>query len=90
MPFYRIAGTMVHLKLAGKASKNPPAPCSARLTTSNPVVPAQRCCGISLYLCDWVLPSGKTCDAPLCTEHAITTGPDKHLCPRHAKEVGMA
>ena len=66
MPFYRVNGMLVHLKLGGKAAKNPPAPCAARTTPANPIVPSQRCCGISQYLCDFRLPSGATCDMPLC------------------------
>lgn len=84
MPWYRMHGAMVHLKLGGKAAKNPPAPCCARLATTNPIVPPRRCCAISTFLCDFELPDGKTCDAPLCAEHAKQIGPDRHLCPWHA------
>ncbi|MEY5100128.1 MAG: hypothetical protein RJA36_2847 [Pseudomonadota bacterium] len=77
MPWYRINGMQVHLKLGGKAAKNPPAPCAARTAPDNPIVPQQR------YLCDFRLPSGATCDMPLCAEHATQIGPDRHLCPRH-------
>lgn len=83
MPWYRINGMQVHLKLGGKAAKNPPAPCAARTAPDNPIVPSQRCCGISVFLCDFRLPSGATCDMPLCAEHATRIGPDRHLCPRH-------
>ncbi len=69
MPWYRINGMQVHVKLGGKAAKNPPAPCAARTAPDNPIVPSQRCCGISVYLCDFRLPSGATCDMPLCAEH---------------------
>jgi hypothetical protein len=86
MPFYRIGGSMVHLKLAGKAAKNPPAPCCARLVSANPIVPSRRCMAISAYLCDHELSDGKTCDAPLCEEHAQEIGPDRHLCPLHARD----
>jgi hypothetical protein len=50
----------------------------------NPIVPSTRCCAISTFLCDYVLPGGKTCDAPLCRDHATYIGPDRHHCPRHA------
>lgn len=43
-----------------------------------------RTCGIvAAYLCDWRLPGGKTCDAPICGVHAFEAEPEKHLCPRH-------
>ena len=87
MPWYRVNGMSVHIKFSGKAAKNPPAPCAARTTTANPIVPSQRCCGVSVYLCDHVMPSGATCDMPLCAEHATQVGTDRHLCPRH---VGQA
>jgi hypothetical protein len=87
MPFYRIGGSMVHLKLSGKAAKNPPAPCCAPIELEGKRV---RCMGISQYLCDWPVDGGKTCDAPLCEEHATQIGPDRHLCPRHASERGAA
>ena len=80
MPFYRMHGLMVHLKLSGKAAKNPPAPCCAPIELDDI---KQRCMAISGVLCDFELESG-TCDAPLCEEHAHQVGPDRHLCPRHA------
>lgn len=40
-------------------------------------------------LCDWKMPEGKTCDAPICRQHALEVAPDKHLCVfhQHAFEV---
>jgi hypothetical protein len=76
MPFYRVNGTVMHVKLAGPKSKHPK-PCCARLATG------ERCCGISSFLCDWPVDGG-TCDAPLCEAHAQAIGPDRHLCPLHA------
>lgn len=80
MPFYRIGGSMAHLKLSGKGSKNPPAPCCAPMELDGKRV---RCCAISTRLCDWPHEAGGTCDAPLCNLHATEVGPDRHLCPRH-------
>lgn len=39
------------------------------------------------YLCDWKVREKKsgTCDAPICTKHALQVGPEKHLCPQHQK-----
>lgn len=82
MPWYRVNGMAVHLKLSGKAAKNPPAPCCARVERDGKPV---RCCGISTILCDWPVGLG-TCDAPLCPEHAHETARDRHLCPVHLAE----
>lgn len=79
MPFYRINGMTVHLKLSGKLAKNPPAPCCARVEIDGR---AQRCMAISSLLCDWPVDGG-TCDAPLCAEHAHQVGPDRHYCRAH-------
>lgn len=40
----------------------------------------------SVFLCDWKIGKGKTCDKPLCAQHAQEVAPDKHLCPKHVKE----
>jgi hypothetical protein len=44
-------------------------------------------CGASapLLLCDWKLPGGLTCDAPICMDCTISPAPGKDLCPIHAK-----
>lgn len=80
MPFYRVSGQMVHLKLGGKLAKNPPAPCCGRIGIDGI---EHRCCAMSSHLCDWPLQSGGTCDAPLCADHAVEVGIDRHYCPRH-------
>jgi len=36
-------------------------------------------------LCDYEVASGKTCDAKICASCAKSIGPDRDLCPRHAK-----
>jgi len=79
MPWYVVNGCRVHLKLAGKAARNPPAPCCAPTERSGLRV---RCEGISLFLCDWPV-NGGTCDAPLCAEHAHQVAADRHYCPIH-------
>ena len=47
-----------------------------------------------LYLCDWPMGRGKTCDLPLCPGHAREIGEDRHLCPIHhpmwTKQAGVA
>jgi hypothetical protein len=85
MPWYRMHGMMVHMR-----GTKLPAACVARTTPANPIVPSQRCLAPSSYLCDHQLENGKTCDAPICSEHAQQIGPDRHLCPRHAREPQRA
>ncbi len=34
-------------------------------------------------LCDWPAGKGKTCDLPMCEDHAHDLGGDKHLCEVH-------
>lgn len=45
-------------------------------------------------LCDWPMGRGKTCDLPLCPDHAREIGDDRHLCPIHhpmwIKQAGAA
>ena len=77
MPFYRVNGLMVHMRLSGKA----PAPCVARLGLAGGQ--QVQCMGISGYLCDWPVDGGKTCDAPVCDHHANQVGRNRHYCPLH-------
>lgn len=45
-------------------------------------------CGrVAELLCDWKVGDKKsgTCDKPICRQHALEVGPDKHLCPEHQK-----
>ena len=39
------------------------------------------------FECDWKVKDKRsgTCDAPICSHHALQVGPDKHLCPQHQK-----
>lgn len=37
------------------------------------------------FLCDWKVGPGKTCDKPICSEHAQEVASNKHLCPEHQK-----
>jgi len=40
--------------------------------------------------CDWPLPDGKTCDRPICNDHADHVGEDKDWCPAHSIEAAKA
>lgn len=88
MPWYRVNGTMMHIKLGGRRDRQPK-PCAARIPLdghSRTIGTTQRCCAISTFLCDWPTADGGTCDAPLCPEHAHPIGPDRHLCPLHERQ----
>jgi hypothetical protein len=41
------------------------------------------CSNTSTKLCDYKLPSGKTCDAPMCDIHAKRIGPEVDHCMWH-------
>lgn len=50
------------------------------------IEPCSVCGGLALVLCDYPVGSRKTCDQPLCPEHAIKQGAawqDIHFCPTH-------
>lgn len=78
MPFYRVNGLMCHINMG---RKNAPAPCSAAIELDGK---RERCCGISLALCDWETGPGQTCSRPVCAEHQTHIGEDLDLCPEHA------
>lgn len=48
--------------------------------------PCSVCQGMSGYLCDYPLSSGKTCDRPLCESCRIKFGARLDYCPEHLKE----
>lgn len=84
MPFYRINGTMVHMR-----GTNLPAPCRASigvLSIDGRPMPMQRCAAPSGFLCDGPADGGGTCDTPLCSAHAFEIGANKHLCPEHRQD----
>ncbi len=83
MPIYRVDGMLMHMKLGKSKRHPPPAPCCCVI---NQAGKRTRCLAISIYLCDWELLEGGTCDAPLCAEHVQEVGPDRHLCPAHAAQ----
>jgi hypothetical protein len=40
----------------------------------------------SIAECDWPVADGKTCDRPVCGDHADQFGPNQHWCPAHSIE----
>ena len=81
MPFYIVNGLRMHLKLAGPPSKWPK-PCKAIVERNGIMC---HCQGISTLLCDYPV-GDATCDMPMCPEHGIEVGKDRHYCPKHAAE----
>lgn len=41
------------------------------------------CSAVADNLCDFPVGSGKTCDRPICDDHAHEIGPDLHYCQAH-------
>lgn len=48
--------------------------------------PCRECGDISGFLCDFPVGDGKTCDRPLCGDHAHEVAPDVHYCTPHFAE----
>ena len=42
-----------------------------------------RCSWVSAFLCDYPVGDGKTCDRPLCSDHAYEVAPEIHYCDSH-------
>jgi hypothetical protein len=78
MPWYRIGGNAVHIKLA-KSKRGPLPQCRAPDPTASDGI----CRGIGSLLCDAPVGEEGTCDMPLCERCATEVGPDRHLCPKH-------
>lgn len=85
MPFYivRIDGKEVRMHIKGR--KLPPA-CRALVDRQGLQCYCQAIGGI---LCDFPV-GDSTCDMPLCTEHGIEVGKDRHYCPKHKAESDAA
>ena len=80
MPTYRTPHGFMHIKMTNTKKHPAPAPCCARIQIEGRNV---RCMAMSTKLCDFKLDDGRTCDAPLCDEHAHDMGKDRHLCGLH-------
>ena len=69
-------------------------PCYAGYTTTGgrfhlcgklgPHCSDHRCMDVGIYMCDYPVGDGKTCDMPLCQSHAFEVAPNVHYCPGHA------
>ena len=41
------------------------------------------CSALGEFLCDFPVGEGKTCDRPICEQHAHEIGPELHYCKAH-------
>lgn len=48
--------------------------------------PCRECGSVADYLCDYPVGEGKTCDRPICVDHAAEVGPEIHYCHGHQAE----
>ena len=46
--------------------------------------PCSLCGAVADNLCDYPIGDGKTCSAPICDDHSIIAGDDKHYCVDHS------
>lgn len=49
--------------------------------------PCLYCTAPHTKLCDYEVAPGKTCDRKLCDRCAVHVGPNRDLCPDHAKQA---
>lgn len=43
------------------------------------------CAALGIFLCDYPVGEGKTCDRPICEDHANEVAPEVHYCQGHMK-----
>jgi hypothetical protein len=93
MPYYRIGGTMVHIRMDKRQLKKAPPACpffcwERPQPTDGSIVCGERirvrCMAMAPYLCDW-----PGCDVPICEDHALHLGPDLDVCPTHNHQRGL-
>lgn len=77
MPYYRLNGTMVHMR-----GTKLPAPCAAIIKMADGR--REYCAAPSSFLCDGPGGGGRDCDLPLCAEHRTQVGENRDYCPEHA------
>lgn len=82
MPWYRIGGAVMHLRIDKRAAKKWPPPCPFfRRTKAGELV---RCLAPADYLCDWL-----GCNRPICELHAQQLVPGYDFCPHHNAARGL-
>jgi hypothetical protein len=72
--------------------KGGPASCVGQTLAGDNLALGNRCGRVSVALCDG--PAGQdlggrvlTCDAPICTHHRTSIGPNRDLCPRCSQKT---
>lgn len=85
MPFYRMNGMMVHLKIGGKK-----APRACQEIIKLPDGRKEYCAQMAPYLCDWPAGGGRTCDRAVCEDHRTQAGKNIDYCPEHAPDTERA
>lgn len=74
----------MHLQGSGKGG--PPSTCGALALPGDNIANNRILCGrMGGRLCDAPMPGGKTCDLPICNEHAFSGGENVDFCPYHAQ-----
>lgn len=91
MPWRRVGGMMMHLRMDKRAAAKLPPPCpfwrwerhdcSDGITSERVKV---RCMAMAPYLCDW-----PGCDVPFCGDHRLNLGPELDVCPTHNHVRGL-
>jgi hypothetical protein len=91
MPWYRIGGTLMHLRMDARQRKKaaPACPFFAYVytQTADGVLADRklvRCLAPANYLCDWL-----GCNRPICERHAQQLVPGFDFCPTHNSVRGL-
>jgi hypothetical protein len=80
--WYRIGGTMMHIRMDKRARKKWPPPCPFwRNTKAGDRV---RCMAPASYLCDWL-----GCNVPVCNDHRQQLVAGFDFCPTHNSARGL-
>lgn len=84
MPFYRVNGTLVHVRMTNTKKRPAPPQCRETIAVGGH---NEACLGMATLLCDFELPGGGTCDRSICACCAVQVGPNRHLCPFHSMQA---
>ena len=45
------------------------------------------CHGVAGFACDYPVGGARTCDEPLCDNHAVEVARNRHVCPAHERAL---
>lgn len=82
MPWYRIGGTVMHIRMDKRGRKKAAPACPFFLMTK--AGERVRCMAPTGYLCDWL-----GCNSPICERHAEQLVPGFDFCPTHNSRRGL-